>query len=350
MSGGGSLGHIVPSLAIADALEHIRPDIPLIFVCAPRREEMEFLRTHKKKYVVMHAGKFPRGLSIRWLTFPVLSLVALAESLLLILRIKPSLVFSKGGYISVPLCIVAWCLRVPIVLHESDAVAGMGNRLLGRMATVICVGSRSALGRNPRTVFTGNPVRVMIGHGSRDAGRRITGFSGRKPVLLFIGGSQGAKVINDAVESQLSSLLALGDIVHITGRGKRGDIHHAHYYARELVTDELPHLYALADIVVSRAGAGTLSELALLSKPVIVIPLRGLAQDHQQKNAHMLLKEGAVVLLAQEHIDRLAGDIAALLHNDAKRRLLGERLHAAFPAHADATIAKVLLDARKKTV
>lgn len=347
--GGGSLGHLVPSLAIAQSVETLAPGTPVLFVCANRTEETEFLRQANQPYRAIAAGKFPRGFTIRWITFPALTLIALGQSLSILLKEKPQLIFSKGGYVSVPVCLIGALLRIPIVLHESDSLMGMSNRFLSRFATTICMGFSVKIS-DSRMVVTGNPVREMIAKGSKDAGKRITGFSGRKPVILFIGGSQGSQAINDAVEHQLEQLLLIGDIVHLTGQGKMTKRKHAHYWARELVTDELPHLYALADVVVSRAGASALSELAAIGKPVIVIPLRGVAQDHQQSNALGLEILQAILLLPQTRIDQLSETISKLLTDDTKRAALGKRLKEAFPASASAAIARILLDVCRKTV
>ncbi|MBP9773838.1 MAG: UDP-N-acetylglucosamine--N-acetylmuramyl-(pentapeptide) pyrophosphoryl-undecaprenol N-acetylglucosamine transferase [Candidatus Peribacteraceae bacterium] len=349
--GGGSLGHIVPSIAIAQALKKLDPQAQVVFICQKRAEDIAFIKHAGFTYRTIIAGKFPRGFSIRWITFPVLSICALVQSIIILMKLRPQLIFSKGGFVSLPVCLVGWLMRLPIVLHESDAVMGMSNGLVARLATTVCVGFAhpDGLRKKKNTIITGNPVRHMIEGGSKDAGKRLTGFSGRKPVILITGGSQGAKTINDAVDAQFDALLSAGDIIHLTGKGKRIDRTHAHYWARETVHDELPHLYALADIVITRAGAGTLSELAAAQKAALVIPIVGLANNHQVENAKRLLKAHAIRLLWQDAVYSLANIVSALVAHPHELRRLGKSLHAYFPPHADTTIANIILDACKKT-
>lgn len=349
--GGGSLGHIVPSIAIAQALKKLDPQTPVLFICQKRADDIAFIRQAGFAHRSIVAGKFPRGLTVRWITFPFLSPIAVIQSVTLLTKLRPQLIFSKGGFVSLPVCLVGWLMRIPIVLHESDAVVGMSNGLIARLAKTICVGfpHPDGLAKKHSVVITGNPVRAIIERGSKDAGKRLTGFSGRKPVILITGGSQGARAINDAVDAQFDALLNAGDIIHLTGKGKYLGRTHAHYWAREIVSDELPHLYALADIVITRAGAGTLSELAAATKAALVIPIVGLANNHQVENAKRLLKAHAVRVLPQTELDSLATTVAALARHPHELRRLGAALHDYFPAHADVSVAHIILDACAKT-
>jgi UDP-N-acetylglucosamine--N-acetylmuramyl-(pentapeptide) pyrophosphoryl-undecaprenol N-acetylglucosamine transferase len=195
-----------------------------------------------------------------------------------------------------------------------------------------------------KTVQTGNPVRSAIFLASRAAGQRITKFSCRRPVLMIVGGSQGALALNEAVDRRFEELLEVADVIHLTGIGKGIAKTHARYFARPYVLEDLPHLYALADLVITRAGAGTLSELAALRKAAIVIPLTGVAHDHQMKNAVTLVETGAIELLPQENIDLLLQSVTGLLADTDKRRALGEHLAEAFPSDAAGRIARILLD------
>jgi len=188
--GGGSSGHVVPSIAVAETLIKKDGELRALFVIADREDEKKLVHDAGFSYDVLHAGKFPRGLSVRLVTFPFFAITSLVQSVFLFRRRKPSLVFSKGGYISVPVCLVARLYRIPIVLHASDSVPSISDRLIGRIATIICTGF-------PDTQFpeklrskiqqTGNPVRSIISTASRDSGRRITSFSGNRPVVMIIG-------------------------------------------------------------------------------------------------------------------------------------------------------------------
>ncbi len=339
--GGGSVGHVAPAIAVWEALKKRCPEIEPLFLCSSRQDEAEILRAYDVPFTVIHAGKFPRGFTVRWLTFPVLFLVSLIESFRQLRSHHVTAIFSKGGYLSVPVCLAGTMLGIPIILHESDSVTGLGNHLISRLASTVCRGFPPSPD-DARTIVTGNPLRPDILQGSIDAGRRITGFSGRKPVIMIIGGSQGAQSINDAVDDQLDDLLKLGDVIHLTGRGKMTNRRHARYVARAFVIAELPHMYALATIVVSRAGAGSLSELAALGKPVIVIPLAGVAHDHQVMNAQVLAKAGAVIHLPQEEMQSLPTVIGDLLEYPERRRALGDNLHTFFPPNAADRIAEII--------
>lgn len=344
--GGGSVGHIAPSVAVARAACALDTSVVPLFFCAAREEETRFLTHEGLQYRCVHAAKFPRGLSLGWLSFPFVFAWSCIQAFLLLQSAAPAALFSKGGHISVPVCLAARMLGLPIVLHESDATGGLGNTLISRLATTVCVGM-PGVQLAAHAVYTGNPVRPEIAQGSVDAGRRITGFSGRRPIVLVIGGSQGSLAINQAVDAQFEQLLDAADIVHLTGTGKALTRQHARYWSRPFVTEELPHLYALADVVVTRAGAGVLSELAAVGKAAVVVPLREVAQDHQQRNAEHFASANAIVLLPQEQLAGLTRIIRDLLNDAEKRQGYGKRLQACVPPDAATTIARALLDAAK---
>lgn len=346
-SGGGSAGHVTPLIAIADAVTKLNPTVQPLFICADRKDETDVLGASKATYKTIHAGKFPRGLSLRLLTFPFLLVLSFLQSFRILRVIRPSLVVSKGGYVSVPVCLAAAILRIPIVLHASDSVPNLSDRFVGLFAKKICTGfpiEAFPAGLRRKAVQTGNPVRSMIYGGSKSAGQGITGFSGRRPVIMVIGGSQGARALNEAIDKNFDELIDLGDIIHLTGAGKGIDKSHARYFSKAYVVEELPHLYALADLVVTRAGAGTLSELAALRKPIIIVPLAGVAHDHQVRNAEILAELGAAKLLSQKNLDELPARIRSLMSSpDAQS--FGDNLAKALPADAAAAIAKIVLDA-----
>lgn len=351
-SGGGSAGHLTPAIAIAEALKKKDPTVTTIFVCADREDETSLLKAAGLTYHTVRAGKFPRGFSVRMLTFPVLGVVALVESAFLLRRVRPDIVFSKGGYVSVPVCIAAFVMRIPVVLHASDSVPSLSDRCIGRIAKRICTGFQAdAWPKNLRAkvTVTGNPVRAMVTTGSKAAAQRITAFSGRRPVLMIIGGSQGSLTINRAVEAAFDELLEVADVIHLTGAKKEIQKSHARYWSRPYVTEELPHLYAIADVVITRAGAGALAELAALQKPCIVIPLEGVAHDHQVRNAEVLAAAGAAEVLPEARIHDLLSVTRLLLASDERQRALGTALKQVFPADAALAIACVTLDVLHET-
>lgn len=342
--GGGSLGHVTPSIAVADAVRAKEPDTQCVFAVSPRPDETALVRESGYECHVLSAPKFPRGITYRYFTFPFSFLFSLTSALALLMAIRPQTVFAKGGFISVPVALVAWCIRIPIVLHTSDSVPNVSDRILMRIAKRVCTGFPLGELSTPH-LHTGNPVRSFITHGSRAEGMKITGLPGTRPVLLVIGGSQGSMALNQATVSQLDALTSVVDVIHLTGAGKQQPVSHAGYWSRPEVTMELPHLYALADIVLTRAGAGTLSELASLSKMVIVTPLTGVAHDHQRLNAEYLVDAGAAYYLEQEQLPMLSGVVSSLLEDSQMRASMGSALATCFPSDAAGRVADVLLDA-----
>lgn len=343
--GGGSLGHILPSLAVAHALREKRGGSRIVFICSDRPEEARRISDAGFPFHVLRSpASSVRGLSV--LSFPYRFLSACMQARTMLHRESPRLVFLKGGSVSVPAGLMSRFFGVPIVIHESDSVQSLSTRVLSRFSKVICAGFPD-IGLSPvlqkKFVCTGNPVRSEIVGGSKAAGMRITGFSGRRPVLLVIGGSQGSLVINAAVESSLDALLDIADIIHLTGEGKMTTKTHARYHARTSAGQDLPHLYALADIVLSRAGAGVLSELSVLRKPVIAVPLTGVGHDHQLKNAQFLAGRNALLLLSEDRLTDLPAYVKRIISDAALGERLGESLLHAFPDHAAENVAEILL-------
>ncbi|MGX8704118.1 MAG: undecaprenyldiphospho-muramoylpentapeptide beta-N-acetylglucosaminyltransferase, partial [bacterium] len=192
-------------------------------------------------------------------------------------ELRPDIIFSKGGFVSVPVVRAAHSLKIPVIAHESDMTPGLANRLCLPMADAICCNFPETLEKLPKgkAVLTGTPIRAELLIGSREKGLSFTGFSGKKPVVMVIGGSLGAVAVNRAVREALPELLTTFDIVHLCGKGKidEGLVGRPGYKQYEYISEELPDLFALADVVVSRAGANAICEIAALRKPNILIPL-----------------------------------------------------------------------------
>lgn len=284
---GGSIGHIAPCLAVWEVLKRIEPDARTLFLCSNRLEDTRFLEKEGVEFVALGS----RRVSF----FNIVPRVVRAWTLLR--KWLPDVIFSKGGGVTIPVALAAWMLQIPLVVHESDAVSGRATRFLSRFAKKVIRG------------FPNNPVRSSMSHGSRNEGLRITGLSGNRPILLVLGGSQGAMALNDAVAHHLDELLSFVDIIHLTGEGKglprrsvrRGSATPRReakpgYWETPFAHEELPHLYAAADFALSRAGAGSISELAANGIRGILVPLEGLAHDHQVMNAEASSGRGFEVL------------------------------------------------------
>lgn len=342
--GGGSIGHIAPALAVWEELRDRSSNLQAHFVCSMRAEDQKFLRN---AHVPFTAIKAPRiGLSL-----PLDFVHAMLQAKALLNNVKPAVIFSKGGSVSVPVCLAAHWMGIPIVLHESDAVMGYANRIVARWARHICLGfppnhQHHTLHSSLLTFhFTGNPIRPEVTRGTRTEGLRITGLTGERPTLLIMGGTQGAKIINETIEKLLPKLLQHCDIVHLTGTGKELHVKQDGYWAHPFVTSELPHLYAIADIAISRAGAESIAELAANAIPTILVPLRGVGHDHQQYNAEVVAKKGGCIILQQRTLSStILPTIERLFCTPNEQKTLGRQLHALHAADAAKRIANILLE------
>lgn len=333
--GGASIGHIAPSVAVAEALHTLVPNAQPYFLCSPSALETDYIRKNGYPYSTLNSP----GISV---SFPWKFMRACKQADRMLRELRPKVIFSKGGHISIPVCLAAKWRGIPIVLHESDSVSGRANRLVGMWATIICTGF-PLRGKN-KYVHTGNPVRNTITGGSKKEGLRLTGLSGNRPVLLVTGGSQGAQALNEAVASHIHELLELCDIVHITGNSKTGAVvQDARYFCFAFAYEELPHFYAMADLALSRAGAGTLAELAANGLPTIIVPLRHVGHDHQQKNAEKAIQTGGCILLDQSSLNnKLVETVNTCLSNQDLLHSMSERIRAVSSGEASLQIAKIL--------
>jgi len=337
--GGGSIGHIAPALAVWHALREQNHNVQAHFVCTARKEDQQFLRNTDIPFTAFETPRV--GLSLLW-TFHR----AMTQAKELLDQIKPDVIFSKGSNVSIPVCLAAHRRGIPIILHESDAVMGRANRIVARWAKHICTGFPIAATMNyePSTInHTGNPIRPGASQGNRAEGRRLTGLSSERPVLLVMGGSQGSLAINQIVATLLPTLLKSCDVIHLTGKGKELKIKADGYWSHSFVTEELPHIYALADIAVSRAGANSIAELAANAIPTILVPLRGVGHDHQQHNAVFVEREQGCVLLQQKTLrNTLIPTVEQLIDDGEMRESLGRQLHRLHKTNAAECIAKIL--------
>jgi len=342
--GGGSIGHIAPALAVWEALRGYLPageeKMSAHFVCSTRPGDAQFLQENDLEFSILNAPRVS-------LTFPITFLRAVREAKKILETQKPDIIFSKGGYVSLPLCFAAKKKHIPIVLHESDSVSGHANKIVGKWATYICTGFPNHESRITNHHFTGNPLRKDITKGSKEEALNIVGFDGTKPILLVIGGSQGSKAINEAISNQLEDLLLRCDIIHITGRGKSqlstlNSQLSSHYFQTEFAFTELPHFYAAADLAISRAGAGSIAELAANSIPSIFIPLRGVGHDHQYKNAQVAAENGCIHLEQSDLTKKLLRTVHSLIEDSAKRNSMSEIFHDLCKPDAALQIAKII--------
>lgn len=356
VSGGGTGGHIFPALSIANALKRLEPDIDILFVGAEGKMEME--KVPEAGYRI--EGLPVRGLQRRLTLENVKVLINLWRSLIkakcIVRSFKPDAVVGVGGYASGPIGRAASNAGIPLVLQEQNSYAGVTNKLLAKRASKVCVayeGMERFFDKN-KLVFTGNPVRknLLLAKGDRIEGIDFYGLNYGKKTVLVTGGSLGAGTINKAVKRHLERISEWKDVQIIWQCG-------SYYYEnlkRELYHDlpdnvkllaflkRMDLAYACADVVVARAGAGTISELCLLEKAVILIPSPNVAEDHQTKNAMALVnKDAAVMLRDREAEDKFADVLENLVKDMERQRQLSQHIGELAVSDSDEKIAREVL-------
>jgi UDP-N-acetylglucosamine--N-acetylmuramyl-(pentapeptide) pyrophosphoryl-undecaprenol N-acetylglucosamine transferase len=305
LTGGGSSGHVTPNIALIPGLK--RAGFSIHYIGSRNGIEKALIEKEGIPYHSINTGKLRRYFDMKNLTDIFRVLDGFREALAVLGKIKPSIVFSKGGFVSCPVVWAAWMRKIPVVIHESDITPGLTNKLSMPFARRICYTFPESKPHIPadKGVRTGMPIREGLLEGNREQGRKICGFSDSKPVILVIGGSLGSEKINNTVRSILDVLLKNFNICHICGKnnlspeleGKPG------YKQFEYINEEQPHIFALSDIAVSRAGATVLFELLALKKPSLLIPLsRAASRGDQIMNAQSFEKEGYSMVLMEESL------------------------------------------------
>lgn len=306
-TGGGTGGHVYPGIAVIQALRKTWSG-SFLWIGSKSGMERAIVEAAGIPFAAIPSGKLRRYFSVRNVLDVFRVAGGVLASFFLFLRRRPVLVFSKGGYVGFPPVFAARLLRIPVVAHESDADPGLATLLSAPFADRILVPYEESSRHFParfrsRITVTGNPVREEIAAGSAREGLEIAGFPDDRPVLLVLGGSQGAREINSLVRGALDELLAFCRIVHQMGEGEYEPLDRPGYYARPYFTSELPHLLAAASAVVSRAGAGSLWEFLAAGLPALLLPLRGAGtRGDQVRNAELFERLGAARVLRDEPV------------------------------------------------
>ncbi|GFH97332.1 UDP-N-acetylglucosamine--N-acetylmuramyl-(pentapeptide) pyrophosphoryl-undecaprenol N-acetylglucosamine transferase [Lachnospiraceae bacterium] len=275
LTGGGTAGHVTPNIALLPALRQAGYEIS--YMGSYDGIEKRLIADFDIPYTGISTGKLRRYLDIRNLTDPFRVIKGFSEARKYLKSYCPDVVFSKGGFVSVPVVRAAAALGIPCILHESDMTPGLANRLCFPVAKKICCNFPETMQMLPegKAVLTGSPIRSELAQGNRIAGLDLCGFTANRPVILVIGGSLGAANVNKAVRDALPRLLEDFQVVHLCGKDKIDNLllTTSGYKQFEYVKTELKDLFAMADIVISRAGANSICELLALKKPNVLIPL-----------------------------------------------------------------------------
>ncbi len=356
LTGGGTGGHVYPGLAVIERLRE-RWNGRIVWIGSGKEVERTAVEAAGVEFHAIPSGKLRRSLSFRNLTdvFKIIAGYFAARKLLV--ELSPLLVFSKGGYVSVPPCMAAASLGIPVFTHESDLTPGLATRLNARRAEKILVSWERTLAYLPeaqrgKAVVVGNPVRAAIGKGDRAKGLNWLGFSTGLPVVLVLGGSQGARQVNDLIAAILPELAGRARVAHQTGPGhepcRQAD---SGYKGFDFVQGEMADLLAAADIIVGRAGAGTLWEGAAAGKPMIFIPLAGSgSRGDQVDNAEMLADSGAAVCLTGSAAtpEALLDALLPLISSPEKRQAMASAAQKTARPDAATAIADMMLERIQK--
>lgn len=305
LTGGGTAGHVTPNIALLPYLKEAGYEVS--YIGSYDGIEKKLINDFDIPYYGIATGKFRRYLALKNLTDPFRVIKGFGQARNYLKKIKPDIVFSKGGFVSVPVVRAAATLHIPCIIHESDMTPGLANKLCIPVAKKVCCNFPETLSYLPqnKAVLTGSPIREELAKGDRTAAKDFCGFTSDKPVIMAIGGSLGAASINKALREALPKLLEDFNVVHICGNDKIDNmlLHMDGYIQFEYVKSELKDLFALADVVISRAGANSICELLALKKPNLLIPLSAnSSRGDQILNARSFESQGFSIVIDDDYL------------------------------------------------
>ncbi|MDR3558832.1 MAG: undecaprenyldiphospho-muramoylpentapeptide beta-N-acetylglucosaminyltransferase [Candidatus Pacebacteria bacterium] len=358
LTGGGTGGHIVPLVAVAEKIKEKAPDCEFIFVGPKGDLEKKLMDAQGIPTKGVMAGKMRRYFSF-WHFVDIFKIpIGIIQALWHLLWLMPDAIFSKGGYASFPVVFVGWLYRIPIMIHESDANPGLANSVLAKFSERVAVSYSQAEIYFPasQVVLTGSPLRSDIAAGDAVRAREMFHFTDSKKVIFVVGGSLGARSINNKIIEILPELLRKYQVIHQTGQnnieevkqraGEQGiKAEHGGYFPLAFYGDEIKDILAMADLVISRAGASTISEIAANRKPSILIPLETAANNHQRMNAYAIAKTGGCVVLEENNMghNMLIEKIEEIMNDDKLREKLSQNIKAFYHPDAAEKIAEGIL-------
>jgi len=352
VTGGGTGGHVFPAIAIADAIKKMRPDTEFLFVGAIGKMEME--RVPQAGYAIegLNITGFQRSMSLKNLAFPIKLLRSLWKARSIVRKFQPDVVIGTGGYASGPVMQAAQRAGIPTLIQEQNSYAGVTNKILGKKAARICVAydHMEQFFPQEKIVFTGNPVRsdILDLQGKREEGLKHYGLDPEKKTIVVIGGSLGARTLNNAMRDNVELFEQQEAIQVIWQCGKFYEYEYTAMETAKLPNvqclafiDRMDLLYAAADVLISRAGALTISELCLVGKPAILVPSPNVAEDHQTKNALALVEKVAARLVRDgDAKEKMLQDALLILENEALAFSLSESIRQLGRPNAAEAIAR----------
>lgn len=348
LTGGGTAGHVMPHIALLPLMKNEGWEL---FYLGSKGIEKNLIEPLGIPFYQIQVGKLRRYFSLENMTDIFRLLIGIIQSFWYLMRIKPQLVFSKGGFVSVPVSIAAKVLRIPVVTHESDLTPGLANRIISRFSNLILTSfpeTERFLQKYPSRLV-GIPVRHELLEGNLEEGLKICGFKPDLPRVLVMGGSLGAQRINDALLKALPSLVERFQVIHITGQGKALDYQHSNYKGFEFLGGELKHVFAAADVIVSRSGANSIFEFLRLEKPMILIPLEFGSRGDQVDNAACFERNGYAKVLREADLNSssLESSIEELVK---ERETLSKKFHnRVFPESPEDLVLQCLVSVMAKS-
>lgn len=361
LTGGGTGGHLTPLIAVAHKLRtKLGPEAKFLYIGSGAEMERKIMAEENIPAKFVLSGKMRRYFSFQNFVDFFKVPIGFLQSLWILLWYMPDVIFSKGGYVAVPVVLAAWIYRIPILVHESDSTPGIANQFLSKFANRIAVAYPSAEQYFPKnkTAMVGNPIRFEVTDGEPFILRRELGFTESRKTILVLGGSQGSKIINESIVKILPQLLEHYQVIHQTGQDHYENVvseaafvgvkvGHGGYAAMPFMNaNKLRDAFSMCDLVISRAGATFITEIAANGKPAILIPISHSANDHQRMNAYALANIGAALVLEEtnlgEHI--LIKDIERILTNDELRAGMTEKIKTFYHPNAAEMIANSVVE------
>jgi UDP-N-acetylglucosamine--N-acetylmuramyl-(pentapeptide) pyrophosphoryl-undecaprenol N-acetylglucosamine transferase len=340
-TGGGTMGPVTPLLAVFEAWKDVDPDVQGVWAGTPHGPEGEVVVKQGMRFYALPVARFPRHPSIEWVLLPFRFVHALLVAAYVLMKERPNLIASAGGYTAVPVILMGRLLGRKVWVHQQDVDVILTNRLTAPFAHELTVAwEKNQKDLGPKAQLIGNPVRPSVLKGDAQKARKLFGIRNKKPTVLVFGGGSGATWINEMVGEIAGDLSKKANVIHLTGIGKQGGLEDfEHYHVREFLREEMADVLQLADVVVCRAGTGTIAELAGLAKASIIVPL---PNSPQEDNAQMV--EGAAVIRHQRTTtaEQLRDEILELVLNEEQREELGKKMHAKLRANVADVFVELL--------
>lgn len=306
LTGGGTAGHINPNIALMPLLEE--RGFSISYIGSIGGIEKELISPLGIDFYEIHSGKLRRYFDFKNITDAFRVIVGIKDAIKILRKIRPNVIFSKGGFVAVPVVIAGYILKIPIIIHESDISTGLANKICIPFANKICTTFPEALSSIPKdkAVLTGAPIRASLFLGDKDKGLKLCRFKINKPTVLIMGGSLGSVKINNVLRKSLQALLEKYNIIHLCGKDNLDNsIKKEGYFQLEYATDNLAHLLFISDIVVSRAGSNAIFELLALKKPNLLIPLsKNASRGDQILNANSFKEQGFSLVLSEDDLSK----------------------------------------------